>query len=351
MRLLTLNHSDFKIHIENSHFEDIFNKANRNVGEKGLQTSYRWTDGVESVLYCEDGEKTEIIQDSLAPVVFFDNADYAVWVDFKDSKKPSTASFKTALKKVEDRFSYHKDKGTLSGIINYGNDIGRSDLCLTYELGGEKKSFRLFFEVLSTKLDYHDHWKKIVKDVECEYRMLAIDFLKKTYHSFADTHTGKTLDVIWWNLFKQVQDEFVKATKRILSKPRHRVHPHVQYLRADKLKYLTPRLENALIEHKGNESYRYRTETSIVSHDTPENRFVKFALQFIAGKHDVLAERVKRMKGVSEVHKNEISLIQRTLKQLTANSFFRTVGKFTSLSQGSLVLQRATCGTPQFLNQ
>jgi len=341
MRLLTIKHTDFTIHVENSRFDYIFGKAKRNIGEVGLKTFYHWTDGVESVFYREDGERADIIQNEPAPAVFFDNADYAVWVEFKENKKPDLVKVKTALKSVEDNFVYHKDRGIFSGFLNYGNDIGKSDFSLSYEIGGEKKLFQCFFEVLSTKLDYREHWPKIVGDVEAEYRMLSIDFLKKTYHGFSKDFNHETLDIIWWNLFRDLQKEFIGASRLILSKPRHRVQSQVQYLREDNLKHLTPQLENELTEHRGFESRLYRSETSCVSHDTPENRFFKYALQFITKKHDALAERVTAMDEVSDYHKREISEMQRVLRSLCSNPFFRTVGKFTALSQGSLVFQRA----------
>lgn len=64
--------------------------------------------------------------------------------------------------------------------------------------------------MLSTKLDYHSHWKKIVEDIEQEYRMLSLDFLKRTYHSFAPDKQGETPEIIWWSIFAGEQKKFLE---------------------------------------------------------------------------------------------------------------------------------------------
>ena len=40
--------------------------------------------------------------------------------------------------------------------------------------------------MLSAKLDYHHDWKIILRDIESEYRMLSLDYLRKTYHGMSE---------------------------------------------------------------------------------------------------------------------------------------------------------------------
>lgn len=51
------------------------------------------------------------------------------------------------------------------------------------------KHFIFSFEVLSTKLNYHEHWRSILEDIEREYRMLSLDYMKRTYHGFSLNRT------------------------------------------------------------------------------------------------------------------------------------------------------------------
>ena len=167
MDLLTIQHQDFTMYVECTKFDGIWNKATRNVGEENLLSAYTWSDSdvVESVDV--NGQRLTASGEQ-APAIFFDNTDYPIWVKFK--KHVDHAQFGSELQNDNDRFSFREDM--LAGYINYGNDIGKSELNFVYQAGGEKRRFTLGYEVLSTKLNYHEHWKKIVEDIEEEYRML-----------------------------------------------------------------------------------------------------------------------------------------------------------------------------------
>ena len=124
----------------------------------------------------------------------------------------------------------------MAGFINYGNEIGRSELQLVYNIGKEQRHFKLGYEVLSTKLNYHEHWKKIVEDIEAEYRMLSLDYMKRTFHGFSPDTKGDTPELIWWSIFAGEQEKFIKACRSIIERPRRRLRGYEVYLRADKLK-------------------------------------------------------------------------------------------------------------------
>lgn len=335
MDLLTIQHQDFTMYVECTKFDGIWNKAKRNVGEENLLSAYTWSEGVESVdvngrLLAESGEQ--------APAIFFDNTDYPIWVEFK--KHVDNAQFGSELQNDNDRFSFRGY--TLAGYINYGNDIGKSALNFVYQIGTERKCFTLGYEVLSTKLNYHEHWKKIVEDIEDEYRMLSLDYMHRTFHGFTPDTKGETQELIWWSVFAGEQQKFIKACRNIIERPRHRLRGYEVYLRADKLKRVPSNIENELAEHRQDPAHLYRVEEQIQSNDTQENRFLKYALGQITAKYESLKKRIEAIKNTSDVMKKDMNEMQSTLKHLQRNPFFRTVGRFKGLSQESLVLQRAT---------
>ena len=86
MELLKIKHHDFVMTIECTKFDAIWDKAKRNVGEDKLSSTYSWSDGVEQVeRYLNDQSTSEVIlKDSSAPAIFFDNADYPIWVEFEE---------------------------------------------------------------------------------------------------------------------------------------------------------------------------------------------------------------------------------------------------------------------------
>lgn len=334
MDLLTIRHEDFTMFVECSKFEGIWNKAKGNVGEENLLSTYTWSDGVEAVE--RNGEP--IVKGEKAPAVFFDNAEYPIWVDF--NKEVTYAQFGSMLQSDNERFTFRKS--TLAGFINYGNDIGKSELNLIYKIGKDTKRFTLGYEVLSTKLNYHEHWRKIIEDIEREYRMLSLDYMKRTFHGFTPDTTGETPELIWWSVFAGEQQKFIKACRNIIERPRHRLHGYEVYLRADKLKRVPANIENELAEHRREPAHLYRVEEQIQSNDTQENRFLKYALGQITEKYESLKKRIEAIKNVSPVMKKDMDEMVDTLKHLRRNPFFRTVGRFKGLNQESLVLQRAT---------
>ena len=336
---MTIEHKDFTMIVECTKFDGIWNKAKSNVGEDKLYSTYSWSEGVVSVKRTLDADhEIDIEQGVPAPATFFDNADYPIWIEFKDYVKD--AQFGSILQNDNDRFSFRRH--ILAGFINYKNEIGRSEIQIIYKVDKETRKFRFGFEVLSTKLDYHEHWRTIVEDIEREYRMLSLDYMRRTFHGFSPDRNGEHPDIIWWSVFEGEQQKFIKACKSIIDRPRHRLHGEEVYLRADKLKQTPHNIENRLAEHRKEPAYLYRVEQHILSNDTQENRFLKFALHQISKRYENLRQRIEAVKTASDTMKAAMLATSETLKRLQHHPFFRTIGRFKGISQESMVLQKAT---------
>ena len=339
MELLTIEHKDFTMIVECTKFDGIWNKAKSNVGEDKLYSTYSWSDGVVSVKRTLDADhEIDIEQGVPAPATFFDNADYPIWIEFKDYVKD--AQFGSILQNDNDRFSFRRH--ILAGFINYKNEIGRSEIQIIYKVDKETRAFRFGFEVLSTKLDYHEHWRIIVEDIEREYRMLSLDYMRRTFHGFSPDQNGEHPDIVWWSVFEGEQQKFIKACKSIIDRPRHRLHGEEVYLRADQLKQTPHNIENKLAEHRKEPAYLYRVEQHILSNDTQENRFLKFALHQISKRYEDLRQRIEAIKTASGTMKSAMLATSETLKRLQHHPFFRTIGRFKGINQESMVLQKAT---------
>ena len=339
MELLTIEHKDFTMIVECTKFDGIWNKAKSNVGEDKLYSTYSWSEGVVSVERTLNADhEIDIEQGVPAPATFFDNADYPIWIEFKEYVKD--AQFGSILQNDNDRFSFRRH--ILAGFINYKNEIGRSEIQIIYKVDKETRAFRFGFEVLSTKLDYHEHWRTIVEDIEREYRMLSLDYMRRTFHGFSPDQNGEHPDIVWWSVFEGEQQKFIKACKSIIDRPRHRLHGEEVYLRADKLKQTPHNIENRLAEHRKEPAYLYRVEQHILSNDTQENRFLKFALHQISKRYEDLRKRIEAVKTASGTMKSAMLATSETLKRLQHHPFFRTIGRFKGISQESMVLQKAT---------
>ena len=339
MELLTIEHKDFTMIVECTKFDDILDKAKSNVGEDKLYSTYSWSEGVVSVKRTLNADhEIDIEQGVPASATFFDNADYPIWIEFKDYVKD--AQFGSILQNDNDRFSFRRH--ILAGFINYKNEIGRSEIQIIYKVDKETRTFRFGFEVLSTKLDYHEHWRTIVEDIEREYRMLSLDYMRRTFHGFSPDQNGEHPDIVWWSVFEGEQQKFIKACKSIIDRPRHRLHGEEVYLRADKLKQIPHNIENRLAEHRKEPAYLYRVEQHTLSNDTQENRFLKLALHQISKRYEDLRQRIEAVKTASGTMKAAMLATSETLKRLQHHPFFRTIGRFKGISQESMVLQKAT---------
>ena len=334
MDLLTIVHQDFTLSIECGKFDAVWNKAKNNIGEENLTSTYSWSDGVVSVKRNDE----PIENGQVAPAIFFDNADYPIWIDF--DKKVEKAQWGSILESENEKFNFRKN--ILAGFINYGNEVGRSEIQFCYQLGEDTKRFTFSFEVLSTKLNYHEHWRKIIEDIESEYKMLSLDFMKRTFHGFTPDTEGESIDLVWWSVFQKEQDKFITACRSIIDRPRHRLQGREVYLRADKLKRVPSYIENEVAEYRMDYAHLYRVEEQIQSNDTQENRFLKYALQQITSKYDALKKRIEIIRNYSAEQKEQMDVMLQKLKHLGCHPFFRTVGKFKGLTQESLVLQKAT---------
>ncbi len=339
MDLLRIMHEDFTLTVESTQFQRMRDKGERILGGEKLISSYRWSEGVEHVLLVQDDAEREIAKDQPGePAVFFEQTDYSVWVDF--NRKVTKAWFDSPRKDVGDRFSWKESKQLLAGFLNYGNEIGRADMPIFYTLDGIQKRFVFSYDVISAKLDYHHDWKIILQDIEAEYRMLSLDYLKRTYHGIKEEQ-GESYDIIWWNIFGGLQEQFLRTVHSIIDRPRHRLKAIEIYKRADQIRRFAPQLEQQLAEHRTEEARLYRVEEQQNTYNTPENRFLKHALLTVQKRYASLAERVLLQDTrMADTHRDRIARTRDELNRLSRHPFFRTVGPFDGIKQESLVLQK-----------
>lgn len=341
--LLKLEHTDFELLVSCNSYERIFRKAASCMrvtpDSEALKSYYTWSE--DSAVLTYKGKQIE--QGSYAPSAFFENTDYQYWIRFKTKVK--NAYIDTHLRSVSEGFSFNEDAQVLYGHINYANDIGRADLKIVYKSPEKGRIIFIFsYDVLSTKLDYHSDLKHIVHDIEEEYRMLSIDFLRRTHHAFKEKPQGGTPDIIWWNVFKDINEEFIHAVKVVIDRPHHRMKHRETYCRADKLKHLTPKLETELAEHRTEHQRLYRTEVPHMNNDTYENRFLKYAVKSVTQKFVELKHRILENYPMDSNVKfcDKITQVEEELKRLVYHPFFRTVGHFKGLEQESLTLKQGT---------
>lgn len=365
MSKLLLESDDFSLEFDTSDFKRVYGKARSNIPVTSLVSFYA-VEGVEATVKLDASDEQMILHPSNTPVedilangvrsrkdghaFFFDNVEYNVWLELKPHC--SHAEIVHATKVVEQSLASRNNGRVLYGTIKTGNDVGRFDFAFVYERmengAAQKRQFVFTFEILSQKLDYHKDWRTLVEDIEGRYPMLAYDFLRRTYHAFDKSYEeNDATNLVWWNLFERLQRPFVKACRLIVERPRRRLRGSNEYRRADQLTRLDARTENEFAEFAYEPSHLYLVERNADTHDTLENRFVKFALTMVLRRYEKLhraileRDRQKDQHKLSDAAKTSMSSMESELRQLARNPFFRRVGSFTGLRQLSLTLQRA----------
>lgn len=307
-------------------------------------------------LYHLSNETAEILLDNgdgkMVPLVlddnhqgipfFFDNIEYDVWLRFGTG----CSKGRIISESLSGEKSFTTHGNVLTAAINFENDIGRFDFAFTYEYLGESHRFVFVGEVLSQKLDYHHDWKVIFNEIDTKYPLLAADYLKRTYHSFdydPRTDDEKTPGLIWWNLFRSEKDKMLSGARFIIDRPRRRLSRTEDFCRADKLTLITPRIENELVEYRQDPTHLYRVDRDTATHDTPENRFVKYALSSVLQLYELLCERVCSEYGdkLSETALSAMDADKLSFRSILSHPFFRGVGRFTGFRQESLILRQA----------
>jgi hypothetical protein len=341
--IIEILHDDFKMVITCNNFDTTFQKAKIKQGV-GIYTSttYKVNQGEISILDTETSTIVKYNNDPSYPL-FFENKDYFIDFTFKEIELIDNPYIFSKIKDVEEKFYYRKNLGLLSGTINFGNDLGKSNFILKYFKNNKLIEFYFEFEVFPTKLDYKSDYNKIVSDIEKEYQYLVLDFLKKTYSSFKNGSSPNT-DLIWWQIFGGLYENFIKSSKLIINKPHSRIINQTKYVKADKIQKWTSVLEEEYLQFKTFPNKNYRSEYKTLSTNTSENRFFKHAVFQTLRRYKKVKSFIERRfsNTITENFKIELSNIEKQLEIISINPFFRSIDDFKGLKQESLVLQKAS---------
>ena len=337
-----VDHTDFTLVIECNNLESTFNKASKRQSQIQNATSYSVNDGVISIYNFESRKLDKLIDSKTYPLIF-ENKDYFIGITFNDKTAIKSPYIYSKLKEVEEKFFYREDLGFLAGTINFGNDLGKSNLVLRFTKDTSFQEINLEFEVFPTKLNYRSDYEKIVSDIEKEYPYLVLDFLKKTYTSFKSGNTPNT-DLIWWQVFGGLYADFLHSSKFILNKPHSRIIRQTKYVKADRIQKWTSALEEEYWQYNTFPNKNYRSEFKTLSTNTSENRFFKHSVFQTLRRYKKVKSFIEKRfpNSITENFKAELSDIEKQLEIISVNPFFRTIDDFQGIKQESLVLQKAT---------
>ncbi|MDE6192700.1 MAG: restriction endonuclease-like protein [Muribaculaceae bacterium] len=286
------------------------------------------------------------------PPVFYETATYNVSIYITEIDDAPCVLHK--MKEVTELFSVIKvgeHKWLMSAPLKFLNEPGIFELTYKYKpCGKPERTDTLSFRVVSPKLDTKDDYNHILAEINAQYNEIIYQYLTLTLQNLQ--RGGKSdNDVIWLSIFLNIASDYEKWVRYIVDKPHLRQTRQVYHDRADRIKRWAPRMEEIFAEVEAYDRLEreyFRHEEIIHTHNTRENRFVKFTLDRI-GKRltsivDIIKARNERAKGADKVADSELDELDgyvSSIRRLANSKLFRNL-RGEPLRSESMVLQKRT---------
>lgn len=284
---------------------------------------------------------------------FFENTDYQFeWLFFKDvTDGEITHRNQSICEPFHFKKNYKGIPARLVGNLNTRNNVGQLRLPLRYKKNGKLVTQVFSFDVLPTKMLLHEDLPIMYEEIDAAFPLWRFSLTRQTEQSASkNVHRG-SFELMWLANFEALRERFEHSLKVIAASPHKRLQAAIRYNRADQLKgRLSHRLAERIKQDNKSGLYdkRYAVAKKTLTMDTPENRFVKHAVErskSVLGKlgQELLNNNQDKTKApFSEHFLNTLAEWQAPLQAMLHHGFLKEVGEFKGLNSESLVLQQKT---------
>ena len=286
------------------------------------------------------------------PPVFYETAVYNISIYLTDIEAAPCVLHK--LKEVTELFSVIKigdHKWLMSAPLSFVNEPGIFELTFKYKPQDSAERKDTFaFRVVSPKLDTKDDYNHILSEINAQYNEIIYQYLTLTLQNLQ--RGGKSNnDVVWLSIFRNIAKDYEKWVRYIVNKPHLRQSREVRFDRADRIKRWSPLMAEKYgqVEAEGRLGREYfRHEEIIHTHNTRENRFVKFTLDRIGSRLSSIVATIKaknaKAKEADKVADSELAELDgyvSAIRRLAHSSLLRNL-RGEPLRSESMVLQKRT---------
>lgn len=297
---------------------------------------------------CVIPEENYIVEQTVP--LFFEQSDYIVSAR---SLKNVPLHFEHADKLIREAITPadNDELDRISGVINFGNEVGYSNLIFYDDLGNR---LVLEIEVFPSKLSYKDDYEAIRNDINEMVEAAAIDFINSTYSLGTISSTRNDVPAIFFTLICQLFDKYYKSTKIIMQKPNHKLLKEHTVVSNHKLKQTDGKTVLWLTKHPEQAKQvdgKYLVNKILgvrkkVTYDTVENQLVKFMLtttvkRLLKFKRMYLSSFKDPDKSADNAVFDRIDYMIAKLNGQLNNPVFAEVSKIKTLNTMSLVFQMA----------
>ena len=279
--------------------------------------------------------------------LFFEQQTYELFVEPAEGH---TVSFWHENYAIRNQISpVGREQRMLSGVINFGNDIGYSDLVFTLD---GRDDITITIEVFPTKIGYREDYLAIISDVTAEVYNLVFDFLKKTFSAFDIAPTAPPSPLAFFAILRTIYDKFIGAADMVLRSPHHQLQKEMEVLAQHKIKQYDGNTIKWLQKHPtevrkqgGNlQIARALTSRKFVTYDTRENRLTKYMLEKTARRLENFRDMFRRIRdeqGPDEYALQEMNTMIAGIQRRCHTGFMKEVQASATESGMSLVFGMA----------
>ena len=323
---------------------DVISEANSSIRVTGLDVNSVKIYGDEKI--ADNGDAVSASSQSFTVYpMFFEQTDYEIVIQ---GEKGDNLSFWHENHSVRERVGAVTDSNDLlTGVINFGNSAGYSDLEI-YLDGRKQLSIRL--EVFPSKISYKEDYQEMLADISNEIYGAVVDFMRKTYQEFSLGKTNATTPAMFFEIIQNIFEKFVNATNTIIRIPNHKLYVEHPVVPAHKVKKTDNKTVNWLLKHPENvvqmdgryAAVKAPTVRKQITYNTIENQFTKFILKSTIKRLKEFKVRYEKSTKVTEdVVMTKVDYMVASLNKTINNSFLREVDDYQSTQSMSLVFEMA----------
>lgn len=235
---------------------------------------------------------------SIMPM-FYEQQQYEIIIEGNDGHKITFWHDNINVRNKVTRASRNYE--ILSGVINFGNEIGYSDLVIQVD---GSNYLRLILEVFPTKIDYKEDYQRIVEDVTKEVYNVVFDFLKKTYLEYQQSDRVNSSPVEFFAVINKIYKDFLRAADIIMAQPYHVLETAHEVVLSYKIKKTDTRTIRWIEKHSDQAKRidgcilveRAMGVKRQVTYNTKENQLTKHILQLTAKKLESFKKNYMRLQ-------------------------------------------------------
>ncbi len=290
-----------------------------------LETAYN-----ESILETSDS----------CDAIFFDQTDYTFSIKLPEST--TEAWLFSPIQSWCNKSDWDSESRKLSIPINFGNDLGDFQVCWEWKTADEEWHQASFSsQVFSTKLDLYTHFDIMLKEVGQKFNWVQLDLLRQTTWGWqSDPETDSNLRT-WLLIFQEVRQEMSERYRKLISQHRSRLVEETRMLRAEQMKKISPRLEEAVAEGlRDNPNRRYRVPRRVLDADTLDNRYMKHILIQTIEQLNLIIDEIEGLERFSDIFKARLKEWSSEWSMLKQHRFWRGIGPFRGMRRASLILSQ-----------